>query len=460
MAHDRADVVVIGGGLSGLAAARQLIGTGVEDVIVLEARSLPGGRCTLGVVGGITVDIGPMFVGRTQTRIAQLAADFGLEPFAVHAGGTTARLINGAVRYGAEAEAELSTAQQEELQCGIAEFDRLCATVDPGQPWAAPDAESLDMLTFESWIRGQSNDPEVQAALARQWLSIGATTSQLSMLALLVFIGSAGARTGHEGEFDEVFEGGVGQIPLRMAEDLGDRIRLGWPVSAISWSGDGAEINGPGGSLRAQRVIAAMSPSDAGRIRFHPTLTTPREVLHRSWFATGVLKTMVVYERPFWREPSNGRPALAGTASNDSGGPHIVMDITPPEASYGLLMMSTRLFGEGQRFGVAPAILDDPVARRALLLGNLVKLFGEEAAHPRDLLETNWHAEPYISGCMTYPNPGVLTQCREALRQPVGPIHWAGTETAHSWMNHMEGAVQAGQRAADEVAVALAAAYV
>ena len=51
--------------------------------------------------------------------------------------------------------------------------------------------------------------------------------------------------------------------------------------------------------------------------------------------------------------------------------------------------------------------------------------------------------------------PGVLTEYGPALRQPSGRIHWAGTETATNWIGYMDGAVDAGQRAAAEAMAAL-----
>ena len=47
--------------------------------------------------------------------------------------------------------------------------------------------------------------------------------------------------------------------------------------------------------------------------------------------------------------------------------------------------------------------------------------------------------------------PGVLLGWGDALRTPVGPLHWAGTETATEWAGYMDGAIESGQRAAAEV---------
>ena len=58
-------------------------------------------------------------------------------------------------------------------------------------------------------------------------------------------------------------------------------------------------------------------------------------------------------------------------------------------------------------------------------------------------------------GPVAVSSPGALTALGPALRAPVGPLHWAGTETATKWCGYLDGALSAGIRAADEVLVAL-----
>ncbi|XP_053296478.1 amine oxidase [flavin-containing] [Pleuronectes platessa] len=79
-------------------------------------------------------------------------------------------------------------------------------------------------------------------------------------------------------------------------------------------------------------------------------------------------------------------------------------------------------------------------------------LDSEEALHPVHYEEKNWCEEEYSGGCYTaYFPPGILTQYGKVLREPVGRLYFAGTETATEWSGYMEGAVQAGERAAREV---------
>ncbi|XP_071478560.1 amine oxidase [flavin-containing] B-like [Diadema antillarum] len=60
--------------------------------------------------------------------------------------------------------------------------------------------------------------------------------------------------------------------------------------------------------------------------------------------------------------------------------------------------------------------------------------------------------EPYIGGgYVGYTVPGIITKYWKALREPIGRLYFAGTETATKWSGYMDGAVQAGERAAREI---------
>ena len=98
----------------------------------------------------------------------------------------------------------------------------------------------------------------------------------------------------------------------------------------------------------------------------------------------------------------------------------------------------------------------EPAERREQALGGFAALFGEEALRPIDFTDQRWGAESFAPGGPTAAvPPGSWTQFGPLLRKPVGPLHWAGTETTDEWTGFMDGAVRSGQRAAAEVAAAL-----
>jgi monoamine oxidase len=91
-------------------------------------------------------------------------------------------------------------------------------------------------------------------------------------------------------------------------------------------------------------------------------------------------------------------------------------------------------------------------ARRLAVLDQLAGAFGPKARQARDYFETDWSKEHWSRGCPTaIPGPGLLLTYGPSLRQPIGRIHWAGTETSTYWNGYMDGAVRSGERAAQEV---------
>ena len=124
----------------------------------------------------------------------------------------------------------------------------------------------------------------------------------------------------------------------------------------------------------------------------------------------------------------------------------ITFDNSPPGGSPGVLLG----FLEGHDARVLGAA--SAAARKKAVLDSFVRYFGQKAAKPRAYVEQNWASEVYTRGCYVgYTPPGVLTEFGEALRRPVGRIHWASAETATVWNGYMDGAVSSGERAAAEV---------
>ncbi len=91
-------------------------------------------------------------------------------------------------------------------------------------------------------------------------------------------------------------------------------------------------------------------------------------------------------------------------------------------------------------------------ARQAAVRESLTRMFGPPAAHWTGYAECDWTTEPYSrGGPVGLMGPGTLGRHGHALRRPEGLVHWAGTDTATVWNGYMDGAIQAGERAADEV---------
>ena len=196
------------------------------------------------------------------------------------------------------------------------------------------------------------------------------------------------------------------------------------------------------GTYEADQAVVAVPPNLAGRIDYEPALPVRRDQLTQQLPHGQVIKVMVAYDEPWWRAEG-----LNGQAASSVGPVGITFDNTVPGHDPGILVG----FYEGDHalyWGEKT-----PTARRQAFVDCLVRWFGPKAATPIDYVERDWTAEAWTRGCYGAHFPtGAWTRFGPALRQPVGPIHWAGTETAATtWMGYLDGAVESADRAVAEI---------
>lgn len=443
------DVIIIGAGFSGLEAARRL--SPDHDVVVLEARERAGGRVLAHTfANGDGTDLGGQWVGPGQDRLYAVIAEMGFATYPLWDDGDHLVKAGRLKRYRGTIPS-LSIPVLLDLNNALSRFEKMAAELDPVAPWTHRQAHLWDRMTVADFLRRHTVTKR-----AREMFTIGigavfcAEPHELSLLHALFYARSGGSLDAllsvSGGAQQDRVHGGMGGLASAVAASLGDVVRYGEPVQDIDWDKDGVSVTTSRQSWRAKRVILAIPPSQALGIRFDPALPSNRDALWRRMPAGACIKCVAQYERPFWRERG-----LSGQAVGGDLAVRVTFDNTEKGKDSGLLLG----FIEGEEARRWSQVSAD--TRRDAVLQAFAGFFGPEALEPIDYADKDWTSDPWTRGCYaSILGPGAWTTLGQDLREAIGPIHVAGTETAIHGFGYIEGALEAGARAADEVRAVLA----
>ncbi|MEW2481278.1 NAD(P)/FAD-dependent oxidoreductase [Mycobacterium sp. NPDC049093] len=432
-ATEQTTVVVVGAGVSGLMAARELHRRGI-DVLVLEASDRLGGRTMSETTAlGSTVDLGGQWIGHGHHRLSSLVDEFGLTRYQMHTRPMPG-LVDRSRRLSAASPAVLTAV------LALAGVEVLSRTGVP-QRW--------NDKTVDSWLR------RVPGRTARRLLEVIAAVSwtadldRHSVYAMARMIRQQGGvltmLSTKGGAQDSLIVEGMRGLADGFAAELGSRIRLGHKVVKISRDESGVTVESTAGAVRAAKVIVTVPAPMARSITHQPPLPPERARLADDTYMGSVYKAIAVYHRPFWRQRKGGELiVLDGPGSG-------VFDTSPPDGPGHLCV----LVG-----GPAARQLDGLSAdeRRRAVLEPLIGHIGPEVLEPVSWHEKSWQTDEYVGGgYMALPIAGTLDGLLPWPFEPVGHIHWAGTETASDHAGYIEGAIESGTRVAQEVTQALPA---
>ena len=342
-------------GLSGMIAARSVLGAGLRP-LVLEADSRVGGRIlTEEVLPGVPVELGAQWIGDTHHRMFRLATELWVDTFAQYDDGETSYDLGGSgVLRERQFRARFSD-ELAELERVLRRLDELAAEVPVEAPWLAPRAAEWDVITAGTWYDEQDLSPVARTLLEICTVGILAVpTVEVSFLHLLFTIQTCGVTAdlfaeSEGGAQSTRFIGGTSEIPRRLAALIADHIVLDVPVQLIEHTADSVTVHCRGGLVaHGRRVIVAVSPTLAGRIMYDPPLSGVRDQLTQRLPNGSAMKAFFVYDEPFWRTEG-----FNGQLISDVGPARMSNDTCLPGDDHGVIL----LFLEGDQartFGRLP----------------------------------------------------------------------------------------------------------
>ncbi len=434
-----ADVVVVGGGLAGLAAARDLAAGGA-DVVVLEARGRPGGRVEqTRMADGRIVQLGGEVVGRFHEAYIGLVAELGLTlvpAFPDLPGEETWVLADG--HHVGDDPPWFDDGDRAAHARAEAAFAALARTVDPDDPWSHPDASALDGVSVGDWLRSVGATVNVVRARELAMLSLSAeSVERTSLLADLRKEAAAGAHGFYDYDVWEhlrVAEGSA-TVALQIADELGERVRYASPVARVTVGGGSGgprrstAVTVNGERFEADAIVCAVPVGPLRNIQIDGVSAERRQSLDRQRHALAA-KAVFVYADSFWE--ANGQNGAAYFETAIMGGTWvqregIVSALVPPER-------------------LAPMLATSPAQLEHELVQEMVDAFGQPARDPQAVFLRRWGVDPYTLGYITAWRPGDVMAVGPLHATHEPPFYVCGSD---QWVcGYMEGAVRTGRAAA------------
>ncbi|MEZ5187470.1 MAG: NAD(P)/FAD-dependent oxidoreductase [Microbacterium sp.] len=455
------DVVIIGAGAAGLTAANELKKAGLS-VAVLEARDRVGGRLWTDTIEGAMLEIGGQWISPDQTALQETVAELGLDTFSRYREGDSVYVGPDGVAHRFTGEMFPVAPETEAVIAEITErLDEMVAGIDPDRPWAHEKAAEWDSVSWDAWLRSQTDDDEAVRNLAFATGSAMLTkpTHAISLLESLLMAASAGSYSNLvDADFilDKRVVGGLQQVPLLLAERLDGDVFVSQAVRTIEWSDAGVTVTstpttgvtgtaiaggGAGLTVRARQAILALAPVLYDRISFVPALPRLQHQMHQHLSMGFVIKVHAVYETPFWREKG-----LSGTAFSPYELSHEAYDNTNHGDERGTLV---GFVSDLHADGVFELSAEE---RKERILTSLSHYYGPEAMNPVVYFESDWGSEDWTRGAYAASfDLGGLSRYGKYLRENVGPLHFACSDLAGAGYQHVDGAIRMGRLVASQV---------
>jgi monoamine oxidase len=433
---------VVGAGLAGLSAARELVDHG-KTCLVLEARDRVGGRVHTirnPFADGLHGEAGAEYINGEHAYTQRLMRRYGLlngrAPTAPRLYAIDGRRAVGrsVAVLGPDVAADLRRLGRRTAALGR-------RVPDPHMPWLAPEAVELDRRSVRDWLDELDLSPATLTYLS-VWhrLDYSVEHDKISLLQFArddrLYRSVTGQSVGRPAD-------GMDALPRAMANDLGSRICLRARVCevrqddgrvAIVYEQDDRTLE-----CQAERAIIAVPAAALGNIRFNPELTENQARAFRQLRYGTVVKVLMQFQRRFWLSNQRLRGVMTDLPFMSA------WDATRDQPGERGILGTYTAGGNGRCLA---GMTDDE--RIQWCLSQLDQIFPEAS----NLFEVGysavWDRDPLTLGTYSYYAPGQMTALAQHLAEPAGRVHFAGEHT-DAWQATMNGAISSGIRAAMEV---------
>ncbi|WP_027166564.1 flavin monoamine oxidase family protein [Mesorhizobium sp. WSM3224] len=421
---ERADVVIVGAGFTGLSAALELKRAGI-DFLVVEARDRVGGRVEAIRNGlGELIDSGGQFFCEDMPEITALARARGKTFVKTYVDGEF-------ITY-----PSMSAVKTERMY-------RTAMAIRERMNRIEPDDPAITGLSVADWLERQQDEADAKAGF-RSMIE-GLWCLPLHKVPLWYLIDNDRRITNEVPELQYSLGETMQSLADDLASDLGDRLRPNEPVMRIEHGVQSVRVATPSGLIEAQAVLVAVPPATAAKLAFAPALPPALSKALGVWESGAVIKMLVRYARPFWRERDlsgmvmwRDLPGLfACDASQDAGHAALTVFVGGPRA------LRWRQLGE--------------TALRAEVTARLVDALGPQAADIVDFSSRDWTNDRWSGGAYSDLIVDVMAHDAERIiLAGAPPVYFAASEVSPSFPGYVEGAIVAGRIAAAKIQSAIA----
>jgi monoamine oxidase len=449
-----ASVLIVGGGLAGLAAAYHLQRRGCNAIIV-EARDRVGGRVwTLrDGFGGMHAEAGGDLIDDDQEEIRKLIQEFRLVE--------TRILRQGFFHY------RRGRTPQRRLRASSTGWRLTAQALEPlihlyklnGEEWKGPIATAIGRQSIAEWLarNGKAHLKRISRRAAAEAAEIDATAVCMrnfflgdpDELSLLTYVEQFAAGNDPAKRTMYRIHGGNDRLPERIAGALRAPVLLRHIARRIVQKKHSVQLTvehsrGRRSTLSADYCIVTVPAPLASAIEYAPSLPErQRDALTRLRYGRAT-KTLLQFDRHSWRR--SGRPRACATDLEIGA----VWDGSEDQPdSRGILT----LLAGGSASDATKALLANEGARG---LAERLSFFGTGAARLIASRSVSWEDDPWARGGYALLDPSFSPSARPLLALPHKRVFFAGEHTSKKWQGYMNGAVESGFRAAEEVLLSFA----